>query len=51
MVFREGEVYRCPDPACGCEVTVTRGAALGQGGDLSPTCCCGKTMELVHGPH
>jgi len=26
MAFREGQVYRCVDPACGCEVTVTKSA-------------------------
>lgn len=44
MVYREGDIYRCPDEACGCEVTVTRGAAPGQGGDRNPTCCCGREM-------
>lgn len=45
MALQEGEVYRCPDGSCGCEVTVTKGAAPGGGGDRHPTCCCGKTME------
>ena len=27
MAFKQGEIYRCPDPNCGCEITVTRGAA------------------------
>jgi len=26
MAFREGEVYRCPDTACDCAMTVTKGA-------------------------
>jgi hypothetical protein len=47
MAFREGEVYRCLLPDCGCEVTVTRGANPGQGGDRNPTCCCGQTMVKV----
>lgn len=47
MVFHEGELYRCPDPDCGCEVTVTRGAQPAAAGDRSPTCCCGKTMDKV----
>jgi hypothetical protein len=50
MAFKEGQVYRCPDPACGCEVTVTKGAPPTCQGTLNPTCCCGKTMELVSGP-
>ncbi|MFG2684101.1 hypothetical protein [Streptomyces sp. NPDC048392] len=44
MPFREGEVYRCPDENCGCELTVTKSAAASCGGQQSPTCCCGKTM-------
>jgi len=47
MAFREGQVYRCPDPTCGCEVTVTKGAPLDCPGTQSPTCCCGRTMQLV----
>lgn len=47
MAFEEGQVYRCPDESCGCEVTVTTGAQPGHGGTQSPTCCCGKTMQLV----
>src|SRR5207249_4180231 len=31
MALKQGEVYRCPDPECGCEVTVTRGAAPREG--------------------
>ena len=45
MAWKEGEVYQCPDPNCGCEVTVTRVPQAGQGGDQPPTCCCGKTMQ------
>lgn len=45
MPLREGEVYRCPDPSCGCELTVTKGAQSGAGGNQAPTCCCGKTMQ------
>lgn len=50
MAFREGQVYRCPDPSCGCEVTVTKGAPPTCPGTQNPTCCCGKTMELISGP-
>ena len=45
MALQEGEVYRCPDEDCGCEITVTKGAAPGHGGDSNPTCCCGHVME------
>ena len=33
MALKEGDVYRCPDPECGCEIKVTKGAAAGKGGD------------------
>ena len=44
MPFHEGEVYRCPDPGRGCELTVTKGAPPTCTGQLTPTCCCGHTM-------
>ncbi len=47
MAFREGQIYRCPDPACGCEVTVTKGAPPDCPGTANPTCCCGKEMRTV----
>lgn len=47
MSFKEGERYDCPDPECGCEILVTRGAAEGKGGDQNPRCCCGKEMQRV----
>jgi hypothetical protein len=31
----------------GCEVTVTKGAAPGQGGDRNPTCCCGRELTEI----
>lgn len=47
MAFHEGEVYRCPDPGCACELTVTKGAPPDCQGDRNPTCCCGRTMDKV----
>lgn len=44
MPFRQGEVYRCPDENCGCELTVTKPAPPTCEGQQNPTCCCGKTM-------
>lgn len=44
MAFREGEVYRCPEENCGCELTVTKAAPPTCSGNNNPTCCCGKTM-------
>lgn len=42
--MRDGETYRCPDPNCGCEVRVTKGAKSGAQSDAAPTCGCGKKM-------
>ena len=47
MSFQEGEVYRCPDEACGCELAVTKGDPPSCDGQPSPMCCCGKTMAMV----
>ena len=47
MPFVKGDRYRCPDPECGCEVEVTKGAAPGKGGAQSPRCCCGKEVRKV----
>ena len=44
MALKEGEVYKCPDPNYGCEITVTKGAASSKDGELAPRCCCGKEM-------
>ena len=47
MALKKGEVYRCPDANCGCEITVTKGAPAGCKGQEQPRCCCGMTMEKV----
>ena len=47
MALQKGEKYRCPDPQCGCEIEVTKGAAPGMGGNLAPRCCCGKEMQKI----
>jgi hypothetical protein len=47
MAFREGQVYRCVDPTCGCAVTVTKSAPPDCPGTANPTCCCGKEMTKV----
>ena len=44
MPLKEGEVYKCTDPKCGCEITVTKGAAPDCGGEEAPRCCCSKEM-------
>jgi hypothetical protein len=47
MAFKNGEVYRCPDAGCACELTVTKEAPPNCEGTQAPTCCCGRTMVLV----
>jgi hypothetical protein len=47
----EGSVVGLLELAGGrvCEVTVTKGAPATCGGTQNPTCCCGKTMDLING--
>lgn len=45
MAFKQGDVYQCPNPQCGCEITVTKAPQPGGGGDEAPTCCCGERMQ------
>ncbi len=45
MAWKEGPVFQCPDPACGCEVIVMRGPKPEQGADQALTCCCSNTMQ------
>jgi hypothetical protein len=44
MPVREGEVYRCALPECGCEVAVTIAAPPVR---QDPLRCCEQTMEKV----
>ncbi len=44
MSLKKGAVYSCPDPKCGAEVQVTKGAAATCSGTVVPRCCCGKDM-------
>ena len=41
MAFKQGEVYKCSDPNCGCELTVTKG--------VSPTCTGNQPPAVVVG--
>jgi hypothetical protein len=46
MAMHKGEIYRCPDPDCGCEVEVTRGPKNeNDQNDNAVRCCCGREME------
>lgn len=47
MALQQGERFRCPEAACGCEITVTKSAAAGDSGSQAPTCCCGHQMEAA----
>jgi hypothetical protein len=42
MLMSEGQIYRCQNRTCGCEVVVTKTSAEG---DLNPHCCCGSEMK------
>ncbi len=44
MALKQGELYRCPDPECGCEIAVTRGTRK-VGAENNPRCCCGMKMR------
>lgn len=44
MAFKKGERFKCPDPFCGCEIEVTKGAPESCKGKESPRCCCGRDM-------
>lgn len=45
MPMKQGESYSCPDPDCGCEITVVRGAQKSKG-NHQHFCCCGREMNL-----
>ncbi len=45
MALQKGEIYRCQNEDCGCEIEVTHSAA--SGGNQAPRCCCGMEMEKV----
>ena len=48
MGWLQGEIFRCTNAECECELTLTRAAKRGRGGIILPTCCCcGNLMTLV----
>jgi hypothetical protein len=47
MALKEGEVYKCADAECGCEITVTKSAKPDCKGNQQPRCCCGMEMQKV----
>ncbi len=46
MAMKQNDSYQCPNPDCGCEITVTK-ASHSEMGDMAPRCCCGEDMELT----
>jgi hypothetical protein len=44
MPFKKSDHYKCPDPNCGCEIEVTKGAPASCEGNAKPRCCCGREM-------
>jgi len=47
MRFKQGQVWRCLNDACGAELTVTATGELDEGGN--PRCCCGSLMKMPYG--
>ena len=46
MRFKEGQVWRCLNDACGAQLTVTTSGELDEGGN--PRCCCGSLMKMPY---
>jgi len=46
MRFKEGQVWRCLNDACGAQLTVTASGELDEGGN--PRCCCGSLMKMPY---
>jgi hypothetical protein len=44
MTMTSGEMYRCTNPNCECEV---KGTKAGGGGEAPPRCCYGTEMKKV----
>jgi hypothetical protein len=42
MSMTEGQVYRCQNRQCGCEITVVKPSTQA---DANPRCCCGSEMK------
>lgn len=43
MMMMKGQVYRCMNRSCNCEVVVSRGSDIE--GNSNPRCCCGSEMK------
>ncbi len=42
MSMTEGQVYRCQNHHCGCEITVVKPSTQT---NANPMCCCGSEMK------
>jgi len=42
MSMTEGQVYRCQNHHCGCEITVVKPSTQT---NANPRCCCGSEMK------
>jgi hypothetical protein len=47
MGWQTGEIFKCPNPECGCELTLTRTSKKERGAIFPTCCCCGRLMELL----
>jgi hypothetical protein len=48
MLMTEGQIYRCQNPLCRCEILVTKASALGA--LQNPRCGCGGNMKKPYTP-
>jgi hypothetical protein len=42
MSMAEGQIYRCQNRECGCEIRVTKASS---NTNSNPRCCCGAEMK------
>jgi len=46
MMMKKGQVYRCTNRSCNCEVVVSKDSETG--GRSNPVCCCGSEMKKIY---
>jgi hypothetical protein len=49
MVMKPGDIFRCTNPDCGCELTVIQESHRADASSKAPHCCCGAEMENATG--
>jgi hypothetical protein len=47
MLMMKGQIYRCQNRHCNCEITVTQPSIEGSS---SLRCCCGAAMKKPYSP-